>query len=75
MRAVSGGAAVTGPVFPARFAGTCSVCDEPIEVDQPIRASGLDHRGYRHYPVCPEAVEPARPGYLTPRTSTDEMGY
>lgn len=66
---------MTGPVFEARFAGTCAVCDEPIEVGQWVRAAGLDHRGYRHDPVCPEAVEPERPGYLTPRTSTDEMGY
>jgi hypothetical protein len=61
-------------VFEARFAGMCQVCDEPIEVGQPIRLAGLDHRGYRH-DVCPELAEPARPGYLAPRTSTEEMGY
>lgn len=61
-------------VFEAHYPGVCQVCDEPIQAGQLIRLAGADHRGYRH-DVCPELVEPERPGFLAPRTTTDEMGY
>jgi len=30
---------------------------------------------YRHFPICPGAKEEKRPGYLAPKTSTEDMGY